>query len=61
MRAAFIETPVDLVIPTAMTSAAGGIYVAEFSSVRRADAPTLESLTLASRALYELAPPVKGI
>jgi hypothetical protein len=56
-----VGPPVDLVVPVAMTSAAHGIYVAEFKPVRRADADKFEALELVAEALYELVPPVKGI
>lgn len=56
-----IGPPVDLVVPVAMTSAANGIYVAEFKPVRRAEADTFEALELVAEALYELVPTVKGI
>ena len=61
VKAAFDETPVDLVVPLALVSAAGGIYAAEFKPVRREDAADLESLELAKEVLYRLKPPVKGI
>jgi hypothetical protein len=61
MRAAFGETPVDLVVPIAMTAADKGIYVAEFKAVRRQDIDQFGELELASEMLYELVPAVKGI
>jgi hypothetical protein len=63
VRAAFNETPeaVGLVVPLALVSAAGGIYLAEFLPTRRSEAPELESLTLAKEVLYKLEPPVRGI
>lgn len=38
-----------------------GFYVTEFQAVKREDAPALAELHLASHAVYELKPPVKGI
>jgi hypothetical protein len=61
VKAAFTETPVDLVVPLALVSAAGGIYVAEFVPIRRAQSAKLETLELAKEVLYKLKPPVKGI
>ena len=61
VRAAFTETPVDVVVPLALVSAGGGIYVAEFSPIRRTQSEALESLTLAKEVLYRLKPAVRGI
>lgn len=62
VKAAFKEMKdVHLVVPTAMTAAADGIYVAEFKAVRRTELPTFAALELASEALYELTPQVPGI
>lgn len=61
VKAAFNETPVDLVVPLALASAGGGIYVAEFAPVVREQSDDLESLELAKEVLYRLKPPVKGI
>jgi hypothetical protein len=61
VKAAFTETPVDLVVPLALVSAGGGIYVAEFVPIHRAQSAELESLELAKEVLYKLKPPVKGI
>jgi hypothetical protein len=61
VKAAFTETPVDVVVPLALVSAGGGIYVAEFSPIHRAQSKALESLDLAKEVLYRLKPPVKGI
>jgi hypothetical protein len=63
VKAAFNETPntVGLVVPLALVSAGGGIYVAEFVPVRRSDSAKLESLILGKEVLYKLKPPVKGI
>jgi hypothetical protein len=61
VKAAFNETPVGLVVPVALASAGGGIYVAEFVPVRREQSDRLESLELAKEVLYKLKPPVKGI
>jgi hypothetical protein len=61
VKAAFNATPIDLVVPLAMASAGGGIYVAEFKPIRRQDSETLETLELAIEVLYKLKPPVKGI
>jgi hypothetical protein len=61
VKAAFTETPVDTVVPLALVSAGGGIYVAEFLPIRRAQSESLESLELAKEVLYKLKPAVKGI
>jgi hypothetical protein len=62
VQAAFGATDVDLVIPIGMKAIKNtGFYVTEFEAVRRADADNLTDLTLASHAIYELKPPVKGI
>jgi hypothetical protein len=61
VRAAFNETPVDVVVPIAMTSAEDGIYLAEFRAVRRSDIGEFVSLVLETEMLYELVPRVKGI
>jgi hypothetical protein len=63
VNAAFSETPqtVGLVVPLALVSVGGGIYVAEFVPTRRSESGELESLTLAKEVLYKLEPPVKGI
>jgi hypothetical protein len=61
VTAAFSETKVDFVVPIVMTSAAGGIYIAEFKAVHRDDLESYKKLELASEALYELVPRVNGI
>lgn len=63
VKAAFNETPetVGLVVPLALASVGGGIYVAEFVPTSRSESDELESLTLAKEVLYKLNPPVKGI
>ncbi|MBP6677452.1 MAG: hypothetical protein KA156_00030 [Paracoccus sp.] len=62
VRAAFAEAEVDTVIPIGLRTIKGvGFYLTEFAAVRRADADALDELTLASDAIYELHPPVKGI
>jgi hypothetical protein len=61
VRAAFTETPVGLVVPLALVSAAGGIYVAEFSPITRDESQKLEALDLAKEVLYKLKPDVHGI
>lgn len=63
VKAAFNETPdtVGLVVPLALASVGGGIYVAEFVPTRRSESAELETLTLAKEVLYKLEPTVKGI
>jgi hypothetical protein len=61
VRAAFSETPVDLVVPIAMTAGETGIYLAEFKAVRRLDLPSFAMLELETEAIYELVPSVPGI
>lgn len=60
VRAAFGETPVDLVVPIAM-AAGGGIYVAEFKAVSRRGLAAFGMLELETEAVYDLVPGVKGI
>ena len=62
VRAAFDEATVETVVPIGLQRIQDvGFYLTEFEAVRRADAPDLEELTLASYAIYVLHPPVKGI
>ncbi len=62
VRAAFAEAEIDTVIPIGLRTIKGvGFYLTEFTAVKRAEAATLDELTLASDAIYELRPPVKGI
>lgn len=61
VKAAFNETPVDLVVPLALSSVPGGVYVAEFAPIRREQSDALESLELAKEVVYRFKPPVKGI
>lgn len=61
VHAAFAETPVDLVVPIAMTASAGGIYIAEFKAVARDGYENFDRLELETEALYVLKPRVKGI
>lgn len=62
VQAAFAEAEVDTVVPIGLRTVKGlGFYLTEFEAVKRADAQALDELTLASDAIYELRPPVKGI
>lgn len=62
VRAAFAEAEVDTVVPIGLRTIKGvGFYLTEFTAVKRSEASALEELTLASDAIYELRPPVKGI
>ncbi len=62
VQAAFAEAEVDTVVPIGLRTVKGvGFYLTEFEAVKRADAHALDELTLASDAIYELRPPVKGI
>lgn len=61
VRAAFIETRTDEVVPIAMTAANGGIYIAEFKKVSRSDLSGFEFLELETEAHYVLCPSVPGI
>jgi len=62
VQAAFAEAEVDTVVPIGLRTVRGvGFYLTEFEAVRRDDAEALDELTLASDAIYELRPPVKGI
>jgi len=52
----------DIVIPMAVKAVgASALYLVEFGAVKRDDAPSIESLSLASSAVYEFVPPVPGI
>lgn len=52
----------DAVIPTAAKNLGGSqIHVLQFAPVLRADAASLQELTMESEAVYELVPPVPGI
>ena len=62
VRAAFAEAEVDTVVPIGLRTIKGvGFYLTEFTAVKRSEASALEELTLASDAIYELRPRVKGI
>lgn len=62
VQAAFAEADVETVVPIGLRTVKGvGFYLTEFEAINRADASKLEELTLASDAIYELHPPVKGI
>ncbi|WP_193727190.1 hypothetical protein [Burkholderia sp. BE17] len=61
VKAAFNETPVNLVVPIAMTSTTDGIYLAEFKAIRRNELAIFTELELEQEALYELCPRVQGI
>ena len=62
VRAAFSETEIDIVVPIGLRTIRGvGFYLTEFVAVNRQDAEELEELHLASDAIYELSPSVKGI
>ncbi|WP_444666023.1 hypothetical protein [Cereibacter changlensis] len=62
VKAAFAATKMDTVVPIALKAIKGtGFYLIEFSAIKRSEAATLSKLVLASDAIYELRPPVKGI
>jgi len=62
VQAAFEETEVTTVVPIGLRAIKDiGFYLTEFEAVKREDADTLEELTLASDAIYQLMPAVKGI
>ena len=62
VRAAFSETEIDIVVPIGLRTIRGvGFYLTEFAAVNRQDAEELEELHLASHAIYELSPSVRGI
>lgn len=62
VQAAFVETKVETVIPIGLRAVKGvGFYLTEFEAVTRSAAPGLTQLNLASDAIYELRPAVKGI
>lgn len=61
-KAAFDATDVDVVIPLGLQALKRkGFLVVEFEPVRRSDSSRLTRLSVASRAQYELKPPVPGI
>jgi len=52
----------DIVIPiVAKAFAPSKIFIVEFASITRAEAEMTNMLTVASKAVYELLPPVPGI
>ncbi|WP_233193133.1 hypothetical protein [Acidimangrovimonas sediminis] len=64
VQAAFAEADASImtVIPIGLRTVKGvGFYLTEFEAVKRDEAAKLEELTLASDAIYELRPSVKGI
>lgn len=62
VQAAFAEADVETVVPIGLRTVKGiGFYLTEFEAVKRTDASVLDELTLASDALYQLHPAVKGI
>lgn len=62
VQAAFTETSVSIVVPIGLRALRNvGFYLTEFEAVRREDASSLNQLSLAADAIYELRPPVKGI
>jgi len=62
VQAAFEETDVDTVIPLALLALRKrGFLIVEFERVVRAESNSLISLREASRAAYELRPPVPGV
>lgn len=62
VQAAFGETDVDTVVPIGLRAIKEvGFYLTEFAAVKREDADELDELTLASDAIYQLKPAVRGI
>lgn len=62
VQAAFGETDVDTVVPIGLRAIKDtGYYLTEFQSVDRSEADKLDELSLASDAIYQLMPSVKGI
>jgi hypothetical protein len=62
VQAAFATTDVETVVPIGLRAVRGvGFYLIEFAAVQRIDADQLDELTLASDAIYELRPKVKGV
>ena len=63
IAAAFAATDdVETVVPIGLRAIKGvGFYVTEFEAVAKEDAENLTSLTLASDAIFELLPRIKGI
>ncbi|WP_227340130.1 hypothetical protein [Sphingopyxis sp. P8] len=63
VQAAFAANDdVETVVPIGLRAIKGvGFYVTEFEAVAKADAENLTSLTLASDAIFELLPRIKGI
>lgn len=62
VRAAFETTHVNCVVPLGIRAIANeGLYVVEFAAVERSNVARLETLEIASAAVYVLQPPVPGI
>ena len=61
MHGAFQITNTQLVVPIAMTSIEGGVYLTEFKAVRRDELASFKELELAADKVYELVPMVKGV
>jgi len=62
VQAAFGETEVGTVVPIGLRAIKGvGFYLTEFEAVKRENAGKLDELVLASDAIYQLMPAVKGI
>jgi len=62
VEAAFAQTPVDVVIPLGLRAVRKvGFYVVEFEPIRRPEIESLKELRVATEAVYEPKPPLKGI
>lgn len=62
VRAAFVSTLNDLIVPTAIAAIRGkGMYVVEFKAVRRADLANFEAPVFHREAMFILQPSVQGI
>ena len=61
VHGAFQITNTQLVVPIAMTSIEGGVYLTEFKAVRRDELASFKELELEADKVYELVPMVKGV
>ena len=62
VQAAFATADVETVVPIGLRAVKGvGFYLVEFEAVKRPQADHLKELRVASDAIYELRPAVKGI
>lgn len=56
-----LEIAAEIVIPIALRSGGGHIYVQEFGAVLSADVDSCESVAVVAEAAFELRPPIAGL